>query len=92
MSVLTLELPAETEAKLARRAAARGEDVPTYVRGVLDREVAGEAAVADLPPVAERTFEQHSAAIDALLARLDRIAHVKPGGPPVDDSRESIYD
>ncbi len=77
---LVLNIPADLEEKIKKRAEQAGMDVPTYVLQTLrvsDLELAGE------PPISNEQFE-------ASINRLHEIHAKVPSD--FDDSRESIYE
>ena len=74
---LTIDLPAETEARLRERAAAVGKDPATFVLDVVQEELATE-------PVASNA--QRITALRAWAARHAPLSY------EADDSRESIYE
>jgi hypothetical protein len=77
---VSITLPDNVEAELARRAAAAGMDVATFVRDVVVDSLAEGAE--------SETLDSH---VD-FMAKLDRIIQLHPRSTgPVDDSRESIY-
>ena len=80
---LTIDLPAEVEQALIRRAAAEGKDVATYVVEVVTEKVS--ESIPELPTSSDSTH-------DAFMARLRQIIAMHPrAGSTLDDSRESIY-
>ena len=77
---LTIDLPAEVEQELIRRAAAEGKDVATYVVEVVTEKLI--PAVEQTPTATSTTFGQR---LREIIAR-----HGVDCGT-FDDSRESIY-
>jgi hypothetical protein len=78
---LTIELPAEVEDVMRRRAEAAGQDLATFVRQVVT-ECAGEGEDASRAPLAPAEFARRLEAWIALHPVVNQA---------VDDSRESIY-
>jgi plasmid stability protein len=78
---VSINLPADVETALFRRAAAAGKDVETLVK-----EFVTERLVEETPPPAK------PASHDDFMAKLHQIIDLHPtSNDPVDDSRESIY-
>jgi hypothetical protein len=81
---LNLNLSAEIEGVLRRRAAAAGQDVATFVAHVVTEELADQAKI---PPTRPKFRDP-----EEFIAKLEEI--IKRHGTRhghVDDSRESIY-
>lgn len=74
---IVIELPAELEQELVRRAEIVGMDVPGLVRELLTERLA------IVTP--KKSYEETRAALDRIAARHQSVAGF------VDDSRESIY-
>jgi hypothetical protein len=80
--MITLELPADVEARLAAEAHARGLDLPTYAAQLL------ETAAAPVSPAhRKRTPEETRAWLDELAQFSDKI----PAMPGETFSRDMIY-
>ena len=79
---LNVNLPAEIEAALRRRAAAAGQDLETFVSHVVTEEVVDDLERLRKKKVSPEKFAE----------RLDAWAKLHPVlDHAIDDSRESIY-
>ena len=81
---LNLNLPAEIESTLRRRAAAAGQDVEAFVTHVVTEELTDEVESAARRPKF-RSHEEFKAKLDEIIQRHN----IRNGN--FDDSRESIY-
>ncbi len=80
--MIQLNLSAEKQAALEKRAAAAGMDVTSFVWTAIEDQVMER----DAPTLADAPYEEWKREYDAFKATL------KPRNPNFDDSRESIYD
>lgn len=76
---ITIDLPAEFEQELIRRAEIVGMDVPGLVRELLMERLAGDVSK-----------PRNRLTPNEVMARLDRIADRHADLPVIDDRRESI--
>lgn len=79
---VTIELSPEIESALRRRAAAKGENLETYLRELVTTTVIEESDVI----VPRRSVEEFVRRLDAWIATLPQLDHA------IDDSRESFYE
>ena len=77
---VNLELPEELDAVVRRRAAAAGQDVSTFLRQMVEENLAEEEEVAS-----SQSVEDFAKRLDAWIALHPVLDHA------IDDSRESIY-
>jgi hypothetical protein len=69
---ITIVLRPEQERRLAERAARAGQDVASYVRHLIDRDIDAESLDAILAPV-RRNFEESGMTDDDLAALVEEV-------------------
>ena len=88
MRTLTLNLTEEQTDELSRRAQAAGAEVTRYAADLVGRQLGTPEATHETPAADSRTRWRER--FDALMRQVE--SRPSRPGPPVDVSRESIYD